>query len=91
MHPDAFETDALQVEVTQSSATTSADSEVTGARIGRMLASPFYQTVVRVRQQVGSLGGRLTGLEIDELVSDPRLLSVSDLEALALRTPAGVL
>lgn len=91
LHPEAFETDAIRVEVTQSSATTSADSAVLGARIGRMMASPFYQTVVRVRQDVQSLGGRLTGLEIDELVSDPALLSVSDLEALALRTPAEIL
>jgi hypothetical protein len=67
---------------------------VTGARIGRLLASPFYQSIqsiVHVRQQVETVEGRLTGVEIDEIVSDPRLLPVSDLEELALWAPAEIL
>src|SRR5207253_2405251 len=61
------------------------------ADIEKILASPFYQTVVHIKQRVVQNNGRAVGIRIGEWVTDPRLLSISDLQFMALLDPASVL
>ncbi|MBN1136329.1 MAG: hypothetical protein JXM73_07075 [Anaerolineae bacterium] len=65
-----------------------ADSEIIGAEVKRILASPFYQKVVHIQQQVGRSGGRVVGLKVEELVVAPQLVDLSALRSMALRQPS---
>ena len=89
IHPDLFSLEQVRIEVEQRVGTSRGD--VIGAEIERIRASPFHSTVVRIRQQIDSAGGSVGGVKIGEWVTDPRLLSVEDLQQMALFDPARAL
>jgi hypothetical protein len=66
-------------------------SELVGAEITRLIASPFYQRVLHIEQNVRINQGRTVGLRVEELVTDTRLLTEEDLLHLALLDPARAL
>ena len=91
LHPELFRQDRIQLAVEQRIGTAEAGSEVIGAEVKRILASPFYQKVVHIQQQVERTGGRVVGLQVEELVVDPQLLDLSALQNMALFDPARAL
>jgi hypothetical protein len=90
--PMLFEPSVLEVAVQQHVDSIEAQGSATGIRIEDLHASPFYRTArLTVEQQVGNLGGTLTGVEIGTAHLEPRLLEPDNLAHLALLGPAGVL
>jgi hypothetical protein len=86
--PDLFTPDQAKISITQRVGTSKEASEVVGAEIKRLLASPFYQKVIQIHQEVQQHGGQLVGLQIEELVIEARLLDLEDLQYMALIDPA---
>jgi hypothetical protein len=91
LHPELFAPEHVRLEVEQRVGATSASSEVVGAEIDRVLASPFYRAVLEIRQQVEVNLGSTVGLRVKEWVVDPRLLPLADLQNMALIDPARAL
>lgn len=91
LYPELFAAGQVKMAVEQEAVEVGATGEMVGVKVERMLASPFYQSVLEVRQKVGLNRGRVTGLHVREYVSDPRLLSLSDLQEMALVYPARAL
>jgi hypothetical protein len=87
-HPELFTPEALRVSVSQTIGEVADQGEVVGAEVKRLIASPFYQRVLHIEQQVIRNNGRVVGLQIENLIIEPRLLSVEDLLHLALFLPA---
>ena len=91
LRPELFAADQLRLSVSQRVGETSEGSEIVGAEVARLVATPFQRKAIEIEQQVGAHAGRLTGLSIGELVIEPRLLSLEDLLYLALFQPATAL
>jgi hypothetical protein len=89
--PAAFQSQPLRAVIEQRLGSLEVGAEAIGAQVDRMLASPFYQAVLEVHQQVKTTGGKLIGLHVGEWVSDPHLIPLSDLLAMALVDPGRVL
>jgi hypothetical protein len=89
--PAAFQLQPLRVVIEQRLGDLEPGAEAVGAQVERLLASPFYQAVLEVHQQVQSAGGKLIGLRVGEWFSDPHLIPLSDLQAMALIDPGKVL
>jgi hypothetical protein len=89
--PAAFQPQPLRVAIEQRLGDLEPGAEAVGAQVERLLASPFYQAVLEVHQQVQSAGGNLIGLRVGEWISDPHLIPISDLQAMALIDPGKVL
>jgi hypothetical protein len=53
--------------------------------------SPFYQTSLRVEQDVALVAGELQGLSVKRMVAEERFLELFNLQHLALLDPARVL
>jgi hypothetical protein len=86
--PELFATEQLRLSVIQRVGEVAHEGEVIGATVKRLIASPFYQKVVRIQQQVGTNHGKVVGLQVEELVVETRLLKPEDLLELALIYPA---
>jgi hypothetical protein len=91
LYPELFVPERIKVAVEQEVGEVAATGEMVGIKVKRMLASPFYQKVFEVKQRVRQIRGRVTGFQIREYVVDPRLLSLSDLQEMALIYPARAL
>lgn len=78
----------ITAEVEQRVGEVAADGTVIGVRIGLLQASPFRGTALRVAQSAGRVDGSVVGVQIDRLVTDPRLRDLGDLQYLALLDPA---
>lgn len=89
--PELFDSDQVRIEVTQRIGELADGGEAVGAEVGRILASPFHQTVIDVQQQVRRARGSVAGVRVREWVMDPRRLDVADLENMALSDPARAL
>jgi tetratricopeptide (TPR) repeat protein len=89
--PELFDQAQVELAVYQRLDDVGAGSKLVGAEIERVLSSPFRRSVVRVQQEVRHGAGTLTGLRIGELVSDPRLVPLADLQFMALIDPARAL
>jgi hypothetical protein len=90
-HPTLFERKQLQVVIEQRIGEVSSSGEAIAADIDKLFASPFYQKVVRIRQQVERNSGKVTGIHIGEWYIDPRLVPLSTLQYMALLDPARVM
>ena len=88
LYPELFTTDAIRLTVEQRVGAVKDGGSVVGAEIGKILASPFYKIVVRIQQQIEQVEGSMVGLRIDEMVIEPRLLELADLQYMALIDPA---
>ncbi|TKK70362.1 hypothetical protein FC093_06340 [Ilyomonas limi] len=90
-HPDIFDPGQLQIVVTQRVNTLAAGGSVTGITIEDLKVSPFYQTALRVQQEVNLLHGTLSGIEIKNMTAEPRLQTIDVLQYLSLIDPAAAL
>jgi hypothetical protein len=90
-YPAAFQRQHLRTVIEQRLGSLEAGAEAVGAQVDRMLASPFFQAVLEIHQQVEVAGGKLIGLRVGEWVADPHLIPLSDLLAMALIEPGHVL
>lgn len=91
LYPKLFEPEAVKVVVEQRIGTVDESGEVVAIEVKKMLASPFHRKVVQIRQQIERNKGNVTGLRIGELIIDPRLLSLDNLQNMALFNPAKVM
>jgi hypothetical protein len=91
LHPEIFDPELLEIEVTQRIEQVDAGAFVAGVKIEDLKVSPFYRTAIRVQQNVTSLAGGLSGIEISRAITEPRLLELDTLSHLALFDPALVL
>jgi hypothetical protein len=89
--PELFSQEALRLSVVQRIGEVGEQAEVVGAEVKRLTASPFYQKVLEIEQQVRLNRGKVVGLRVEELVVESRLLQVEDLLHLALIDPARAL
>ena len=89
--PQLFTPEAIRLSVQQKIGDLAAQAEAVGAEVKRLTASPFYQKVLDIEQQVFKAAGKTVGLRIEEFVVDSRLLSAEDLVYLALIQPAEAL
>jgi len=91
LHPQVFEPERVKMVVEQRVRAVEAGGAVVAANVERLLASPFYQQVVWIRQQIEVNGGDVTGLRVGEWVAAPRLLPLNDLQYMALIDPVQAL
>ncbi len=91
LHPELFKPAQIRASVETIVKRVESSGTVISARIKRIIASPFVQTILEVRTQVEETKGVVHGLEVGEWVDDPRLLSPGDLAELALFRPARTL
>jgi hypothetical protein len=61
------------------------------AEVDRIVSSPFHQAIIEIRQQVERAHGSVVGIHVGEWISDPRVISISDLEGMALLDPLAAL
>jgi hypothetical protein len=86
--PDVFRPERIQVTIEQQIGKLLKDGQVIAAEVQKLIASPFMTAAMSIRQQVDKTGGNVVGLRIGEWIAEPRLIQVSDLQALALAEPA---
>lgn len=91
LRPALFSTDDLEIVVRQRVNASGESAEVLAVQIADLHASPFHRTAIHVEQEIDNHGGRLVGVEIGQLVTHPRLLSIEVLQHLALLDPAELL
>jgi hypothetical protein len=91
LRPELFFQDQLRVSVEQRIGQIAQEGEAVGAEVKRLTASPFYQKILQIEQQVQTNQGKIIGLRVEELVIETRLLSAEDLLHLALIYPAQAL
>ena len=91
LYPAVFRPNNLEIIVKQRIGRISTEGNTIGARIEELRASPFYRTSVTIEQHVQFNEGNLEGLSARQVVADPRLLDVSNLQFLALLDPASAL
>jgi WD40 repeat protein len=88
-YPNLLARDDIVLDVDQEVGAVDTTGEVLGIDIKKLVASPFYQRVmVKVKQTVEQTGGSIRGIRIDTVIANPRLLSLNDLQELALFDPA---
>jgi hypothetical protein len=83
LYPELFTTDAIRLTVEQRVGAVKDGGSVVGAEIGKILASPFHSIVAQIQQQIEQVEGSVVGLRIAEMVIEPRLLELADLQYLA--------
>jgi hypothetical protein len=88
MKPELFARERVKLVVQQRIGVVDTSGEIVAAEIQKIFASPFYQNVVQIQQQVERGGGHVVGLRVGEWIVDPRLLPVSELQYMALIDPA---
>lgn len=90
-HPELFSADQVRVGVQQHIGELGEGGSVIAAEVDRIVGSPFYQTILEIRQQVERAHGSVVGVHVSEWVTDPRLIPLSDLAAMALLDPLAAL
>ena len=68
LHPYLFSPDQVRVVVEQRIGEVGTDASAVAARVERLLASPFHQTVVHIQQEVSRNRGQVTGLQVRDWV-----------------------
>lgn len=87
-HPDLFQQDQVKIAVQQRIGLVDETGEVVGAEIDKLVASPFYQKVVQIKQKVDRNQGKVVAIRIKELYSDNRSIPIENLQYWALIDPA---
>jgi hypothetical protein len=91
LYPDLFKPENLEVVVRQRIGDLEASGEAIAVRIKELRASPFYRVAIQAEQEIQRVAGKATGVEIGHLVSEPRQMSMQDLQYLGLLDPAWLL
>ena len=86
-----FNAEELKLSVSQNIGKAEAGSEVVGAKVKRLVSSPFFKRVVQIQQNVQKNRGKLVGIRIEELIVETRLLTTEDLLDLSVVHPAHAL
>ncbi len=89
--PSLFQPANLEIVVNQRIGVLSSTGQVVGIQIDDLQVSPFFQTALRVTQQIGEVRGQLTGIAVKATQVEPRLRDPDNLQYLALLDPAKVL
>lgn len=89
--PSLFQPANLEIVVNQRIGVLSSTGQAVGIQIDDLQVSPFFQTALRVTQQVSEVRGQLTGIAVKATQVEPRLLDPDNLQYLALLDPAKVL
>jgi hypothetical protein len=87
LYPKAFETGRLRIAIKMRIGKVMAGSQVIGAEVDRLLASPFKQTLLDIDMGIDETAGKTSGLKVKEWVSDQNLLNPTDLLNMALVDP----
>jgi len=90
-YPTLFMRDQVTLSVEQRLGRLGQGGAAVGVDVDKLLASPFYQTTLAIRQHVESSTGNVIGVRIGQWVTDPRLVPLSDLQFMALLEPAQAL
>jgi hypothetical protein len=91
LHPELFHPEHLEIVIHQRIGEVTPEGRAVGAVVEELDASPFYRVAIEVEQRIRRLAGSATGLRIGRLVTEPRLLSMQDLQYLGLLDPARLL
>jgi hypothetical protein len=87
-YPDLFKQEQVRIVIEQRIGT-AANSEIVGAEIEKMFASPFYKQVIQIQQQVThSKDTNVTGVRIGGFYATERDLPIENLQFMALFDPA---
>ena len=89
--PELFALDQVRIDVEQQIGTVQNSGEVVAARIDKIRASLFHQTLIRIKQEIEQAGGSVDGIRINEWIADPSVMQVDDLQQMALFGPARTL
>lgn len=87
--PDLIRSRELDIVVEQRIREVLPGAEATAIAVRNMVVSPFAHTAFAVLQDISLLAGKLSGVTIDNLTVEDRLLDVANLQHLALFDPAG--
>ena len=89
MHPKLMPQDKISVEIEQQIDNLNRGSDVLGLSVGTLRQSPFYsQMVIKIQQEAETEDGRMRAIHIDNIINDPKLLPLADLQELSLFGPA---
>jgi archaellum biogenesis ATPase FlaH len=91
LRPELFSQAQLRVSISQRIGQVAEQGEAVGAEVKRLTASPFYQKILQIEQDVQTNTGKVVGLRVEELVIETRLLPAEDLLHLGLIDPARAL
>ncbi|KPQ42318.1 MAG: hypothetical protein MPEBLZ_03142 [Candidatus Methanoperedens nitroreducens] len=91
LYPEIFNPDKLEIVIEQRIDTLEAGGRVVGMTIEELQVSPFYETSLKVKQDVKIAAGDLKGISVSKIVAEERFLEVGNLQYLALLDPAEVL
>jgi hypothetical protein len=92
IYPEIFSKDIVNLDVEQDFGKIDDAGEALGVDIQELMASPFLKGIlVKVKQSVERNQGSMTGIRIKRIIVEPELLSLEDLQSLALFTPANAL
>jgi hypothetical protein len=86
--PALFDTEQVRLTVQQRVGELAADSQLVAAEVDRIVSSPFHQIILEISQTISRLHGGVVGLRAHEWITEPRLIDVPDLAAMALIDPA---
>jgi hypothetical protein len=89
--PELYRPDILTGIVQQRIGTIQPGGKAIGILVDDLVVSPFYQTALKVEQNVEVVGGDLIGLSARRIVTEPRFLDPFNLLYLALLDPAAAL
>jgi hypothetical protein len=91
VRPELFALEQIRIEVEQRIGAVEEGAAVVAAKIRTMIATPFHQSVLRIKQEIEQARGSVGGILIDEWITDPSLIAVDDLQQMALFHPARIL
>jgi len=89
--PELFRPDRLEIVVRQRVERLEKSGQLVGIELEDLLVSPFYQTSLRVDQELTASAGETVAVRIRHAVLEERLLAPENLQYLALLDPAALL
>jgi hypothetical protein len=87
-NPNLFNLEQVKITIEQRIGKADANSEIVGAKIEEIVASPFYQKVIEIQQQVRDNQGQIAGVRIGKWYADNRSIPLNNLQYMALFDPA---
>jgi tetratricopeptide (TPR) repeat protein len=91
MRPSLFRSEQLEIVVKQRVGGIQKDGKAVGIQVEDLKVSPFYQTALKVEQDVQIVAGELVGISIKRMVTEKHFLETGNLQYLALLDPATAL
>ncbi len=90
-YPHLFDQEQVQIKVDQRIGE-ALDSKIVGAKVEELFASPFYQEVIQIQQEITrSSNTQVIGVRVEKWYTDSRLIPLNNLQFMALIAPANAL